>query len=86
MKPYPSLTQSGSPTAVEEGDILTVELERVPLSNCKLRPIPERPSSSGWLVCDGIDPLYLPIKPDGVDEWLYIGTSRMQKQNKLVNV
>ena len=52
------------PTSVEEGDVLTIELERVPLSNCKLRPIPERPRSSGWLVCDGIAPLYFPIKPD----------------------
>ena len=52
------------PTSVEEGDVLIIELERVPLSNCKLRPIPERSRSSGWLACDGIDPLYLPIKPD----------------------
>ena len=50
------------PTSVEEGDVLIMELERVPLSNCKLRPVAERPSSAGWLSCDGLDPIYLPIK------------------------
>ena len=51
------------PTSIEEGDTLNVELRWVPLSNCKLRPISERGSTAGWLSCDGIDPLYLPIKP-----------------------
>ena len=51
------------PTSVEEGDTLTVELRWVPLSNCKLRPVPERGRSAGWLSCDGIDPLYLPLRP-----------------------
>lgn len=51
------------PTSVEEGDILTLELERVPLSNCKLHPIWERSGSAAWLACDGIDPMYLAIRP-----------------------
>ena len=51
------------PTTVEEGDVLVFELHKVPLSNCKLRPIMERPTASMWLRCDGIEPMYMPIKP-----------------------
>ncbi len=52
------------PTSVEEGDVLIIEIERVPLSNCKLNPVSERSRSSLWMKCDGIAPLYLPISPD----------------------
>lgn len=50
------------PTSVEEGDVLTLELQRVPLSNCRLKPIQERLDSSTWLQCDGLDPMYIPMK------------------------
>lgn len=52
------------PTTVEEGDMLRLVIDRVPLSNCKIGTSPERSRYSGWLMCDGIDPLYLPMKPD----------------------
>ena len=51
------------PTTVEEGDTLTVKIQRVPLSNCKLQPNLGRDNSAGWLSCDAIGPLYLPMRP-----------------------
>ena len=51
------------PQSVKEGDVLLIELERVPLSNCRLWVVQER-QTDRWLQCDGLEPLYLPVAPD----------------------
>ena len=50
------------PQSIQEGDLLELELERVPLSNCRLWPVHDRMASK-WLDCDGIDQVYLPVAP-----------------------
>lgn len=50
------------PQAIQEGDILELKFERIPLSNCRLWPVQDR-GSSKWLDCDGLEQVYLPVAP-----------------------
>ena len=51
------------PTNLDEGDLVTFSLQRVPISNCQLKPVRERASTNKWLTCDAVNPLYLPLAP-----------------------
>lgn len=50
------------PQAIQEGDILELKFERIPLSNCRLWPVQDR-GSSKWLDCDSLEQVYLPVAP-----------------------
>ena len=55
------------PTSIQEGDTLTVKLRWVPLSNCKLTSRHRKRTICRMVLCDGIDQLYLPLKPSWWD-------------------